>query len=131
MHNALWPFLISQVLLVLTDHQEEFAISLAFERSCSPVWYKFTLTLGVVDSPTTICIFAAHSPEEIVLAGFGTKVCNVFESTLLHMAWLEKIYMSKVIKNQSNEKTSLRPRSKRVDGAQWMLHPCLSSLTHT
>lgn len=66
MHNALWPFLISQVLLVLTDHQEEFAVSLAFERICSSVWYKFALTLGVVHSPIMICIFAARSPKDIV-----------------------------------------------------------------
>lgn len=37
------------------------------------------------------------------------------------MAWLGKFYTGKVIKNQSNEKTSLRPRSKRVDGAQSIL----------
>lgn len=86
MHNALRLFLTSRVLLVLTNHQEEFAISLAFKRSCSSVWYTFALTLGVVHSPTTICIFAAHPPKAIVLARFGTKICNVFKSTLLHMA---------------------------------------------
>lgn len=106
MHNALWPFLISQVLPVLSDHQEEFATTLAFKGSCSPVWYTFALTSGVVRSPTTICIFAAHPPpKEIGPAGFGPKVCNVFKSPLLHVAWLGKFYTSKVIKKQSNEKT--------------------------
>jgi len=76
-------------------NQEEFAISLAFKRSCSPVWYTFALTLGVVHSPTTICIFAAHPAKEIVLAGFGVKVCSAFKSTLLHMAWLEKSMQAK------------------------------------
>lgn len=95
-------FIISQILLVLTNHQEEFAVSLAFERSCSPVWYTFALTSGVVHNPTTIYIFAAHSPKGIVLAGFWTKVCSVFRNTLLHMAWLGKFYTSKVIKKQSN-----------------------------
>lgn len=82
MCNALWPFSISWVLLVLTNHQEEFAISLAFERSCSSVWDTLALTLGVVcRHPTTICVFAAHLPKEIVVAGFRTTVCDVFKST--------------------------------------------------
>lgn len=74
MHNALWPFLISQVLPVLTDHQEEFAITLAFKRSCSPVWYTFALTSGVAHSPTTICIFAAHRPQrKLARQGSGPR----------------------------------------------------------
>lgn len=100
MHNARWPFLIFQVLLVLTDHQKEFAISLAFERSCSPVWYTFALTLGVVHSPTTIYVFVAHLPKEIVLARLGTEICNVFKK---HFAAYGLV--GKILRRQSDKKT--------------------------
>lgn len=104
MHDARWPFLISQVLLVLSNHQKEFAVRLALERSCSPEWCTFVLTLGVVHSHTTICVFLAHLPKEIVVAWFGTKACNVFKKHFAAYGLVGKFYTCKVIKNQSNEK---------------------------
>lgn len=95
--NAHWAFLMSQVLLLLTNRQKEFAISLAFERSCSPAWYDLPWP---VNSPATIYVFVAHLPQEIVLAWFGTQVCNVFKK---HFAAYGLDW--KILHRQSDKKT--------------------------
>lgn len=102
MHDARWPFLMSHVLLVLSNNQKEFTVSLVFERSWSPEWCTFVLTLGIVHSHTTICVFLSHLPKEIVVAWFGTKVCNVFKKHFAACGLVGKFYTGKVIKNQSN-----------------------------
>lgn len=55
--------------------------------------------LGLVHNPTTICVFVAHLPKEIVLAWFGTKVCNVFKK---HFAAYGLV--GKILHRQSDKK---------------------------